>query len=399
MHATAVLQKLLRRSIPSLHFKRLTVLMAIVGSALHGGRLTLSALGRSLDSRSAVRHRIKRVDRLLGNARLHEERLLFYKLLCNLLIGTQPEPVLIVDWSDLKSDRRWALLRAAVWVHGFALPVHEEVHPMRLQGSRKVQREFLLTLRMLLPEGVRPIVITDAGFRGRWFQEVERLHWHWVGRIRGRTLIEMTPRGWQPCNTLYPAARATPQDLGERRIARTNPVSARLCLYRKPPAGRHHITCYGQPARGGSSRKCARREREPWLIAASLSLSDKTAIDLVNLYRLRMRIEHSFRTLKSHQFGFAFEDSQSRSPDRIAALLLIHALALFLAWIAGWAAQRTGLRHQLQSNAGRKRASLSIITLGWMALSMLHLHLTDLDLAAALHPPPPLPSPDQVARK
>ncbi|WP_093289738.1 transposase [Solimonas aquatica] len=141
------------------------------------------------------------------------------------------------------------------------------------------------------------------------------------------------------------------------------------------------------------SRKNAAREREPWLIAASPSLSDRAALDLIKLYRVRMRIEHSFRTLKSHQFGFSFEDSQSRHPERIAALRIVHALALFLAWIAGWAAQRVGLYHQLKSNANnRQRKILSIVSLGCLALSLLRMTLTTRHfvtaLAAPLAPPP-----------
>ena len=390
MHATAVLQKLLRRSIPSIHLKRLNALVAMVASALSGGTLTLSGLARSLSGDSAVRHRIKRVDRLLGNVRLQEERLLFYRTLCDLLIGGRSEPVLIVDWSDLRTDRSWMLLRACVWVHGFALPIYEEVHPLRLQNNRRVQREFLLTLRMLLGEGVRPIVVADAGFRSTWFNEVERLDWHWVGRIRGRTLIQLEG-AWRHCRTLFAQATAKPVDLGQRAFTRNRPVIGQLVLYRKPAQGRHNINRYGRPARSRVSRKNADREREPWLIAASPSLSDKTALELINLYRVRMRIEHSFRTLKSHQFGFAFEDSQSRTPERMAALLLIHALALLLAWIAGWAAQRVGLQQRLRSNI-TEPASLSIITLGWMALTMLRLRLSTRDFISALSSPlgPPL---------
>lgn len=395
MRATAVLQKLLRRSIPSIHLKRLNSLVALVDSALRGGRLTLSALARSLDSSCAMRHRVKRADRLLGNTSLHQERLLIYRMLCNLLAGNRPEPILIVDWSDLKPDRSSLLLRASVWVHGFAMPIYEEVHPLRLQNNRRVQREFLLTLRMLLGEKVRPILIADAGFRSTWFQEVERLDWHWVGRIRGRTMI-LIDGHWQHCKKLFPKATARPRDLGELHVVRANPVQVRLALYRKPPKGRHHLTLGGKVRRGKLSRKNAARECEPWLIAASSSLSDKTALDLINLYRVRMRIEHSFRTLKSHQFGFGFEDSQSRHPDRIAALLIIHALAVFLAWIAGWAAQRVGLHHQLKSNANnRQRKTLSIVSLGCLALSLLRMPLSARHVVAALAAPlapPPLPS-------
>lgn len=397
MHAIAVLQKLICRSIPSLHLKRLRTVTAVVGSALHGRRLTLSALGRNLRSECTVRHRIKRVDRLLGNRHIQQERLLFYRLLCDLLIGNRAEPVLIVDWSDLTPDRRWLLLRACVWVHGFALPVYEEVHPLKRQHSPRVQREFLLTLRMLLPHQTRPVVVTDAGFRSPWFQDVERLGWHWVGRIRNRTMIEIEG-AWRHCKTLYAQATTTPDDLGGYRITRRNPVAGRLCLYCKRPKGRRHITRHGKVARNSNSRKNAQRESEPWLIAASTSLHEKNALDLINLYKIRMRIEHSFRTLKSHQFGFAFEDSRSRGSERIAVLLIIHALALLLAWIAGWAAERTGLRQRLKSNADRQHNTLSIITLGCMALSMLQLHLSDHDITAALQEPPPLATPDQEMR-
>lgn len=165
MQAIAVLQKLVRRSIPSIHARRRASLMAAVDSALRGGRLTVSSLGLSLDSRCLVRHRIKRVDRLLGNARCQQERLLIDRLLCDLLIGTRCDPIILVDWSDLRSDRSLQLLRASIWVHGFALPIHEEIHPMSRQHARIVQREFLLTLRMLLPDGIQPIIVTDAGFR------------------------------------------------------------------------------------------------------------------------------------------------------------------------------------------------------------------------------------------
>ena len=66
-----------------------------------------------------------------------------------------------------------------------------------------------------------------------------------------------------------------------------------------------------------------------------------------------MRIEHGFRTMKSHQFCFALEDSQTRSAERIAVLLMIHALALFLAWIAGYAAQQSNIHPQQPSNTDR----------------------------------------------
>ena len=70
MHAITGLQKLLRRSIPSLHLKRLSTLTDIVGRALRGGRpqdpaprLQAPTVGRAAASKIAMR----RYSRLIGN--------------------------------------------------------------------------------------------------------------------------------------------------------------------------------------------------------------------------------------------------------------------------------------------------------------------------------------------
>ncbi|MBB1627729.1 hypothetical protein [Achromobacter sp. UMC71] len=81
MRAVGVLQKLFHDSVPSLHLSRLKALMSAVRSAMTTRRLTLSGRARGLPAGQAIRHRIKRVDRLLGNAHLRSERPMFYQLL------------------------------------------------------------------------------------------------------------------------------------------------------------------------------------------------------------------------------------------------------------------------------------------------------------------------------
>ena len=95
MHAVAVLQKLLQYSIPSLHLNRRRALISTVRSAMATRRLTLSGLARGLPTGQAIRHRIKRVDSLLGNRHLHNERPMFYRLLCRQLMAVDPNPELV----------------------------------------------------------------------------------------------------------------------------------------------------------------------------------------------------------------------------------------------------------------------------------------------------------------
>jgi len=42
--------------------------------------------------------------------------------------------VIVIDWSDLKADKAWCLLRAAVPIGGRTLPVLDMVFPGKQQG-------------------------------------------------------------------------------------------------------------------------------------------------------------------------------------------------------------------------------------------------------------------------
>ena len=81
-----------------------------------------------------------------------------------------------------------------------------------------------------------------------------------------------------------------------------------------------------------------------------------------------MQIELGFRDLKSHRFGQAFEDSLTRLKKRIEILLLLHALAVFAAWLTGLIAQRNGLMDRLTPFQSKRRL-YSTLRLGWEALT------------------------------
>jgi len=103
-------------------------------------------------------------------------------------------------------------------------------------------------------------------------------------------------------------------------------------------------------------------------LAVSLSLRDLPVPQVVALYRRRMQIELGFRDLKSHRYGQAFEDSLTRKRERIDILLLLHALAVFAAWLAGMAAEADGYQRKLNPFATQRRL-YSLVRLGWEALT------------------------------
>ena len=78
MHTRTVLQKLLHYSFPSVHRKRLTAVQIAVDSINDGAAVSITTMGRHLASGVRIKHRIKRMDRLVGNPLLCAEWTLFY---------------------------------------------------------------------------------------------------------------------------------------------------------------------------------------------------------------------------------------------------------------------------------------------------------------------------------
>ena len=77
-----------------------------------------------------------------------------------------------------------------------------------------------------------------------------------------------------------------------------------------------------------------------------------------------MQIEETFRDLKSHRFGWSFEDARTKSCARMAVMLLLAALASAMAMVAGLAAAAMGLERHYQANTIRTRRVLSLVYLG-----------------------------------
>lgn len=354
MRAAAVLQRVLWNVLEPLHAFRRRGLLLAVEAALHCRRLTLIDLARSLPETARVRTALKRLDRLLSNRGLHQARDGLYQAMTRGLLSG-PSPLIVVDWSDLKRDGRWCLLRAAVPVGGRSLTVLEEVVSSQHLGDGKVQKRFLRRLKAMLPADVCPILITDAGFRSDWFAAVQALHWHWIGRLRGRVRVRLCSQpAWPMCSELHALQRGSARDLGCAQITRSRALMGRLVLAGKRRLqGRHALTRAGSRSADRRDLDAAQSLREPQLLACSLSLHASTAHAIVALYRRRMQIEESFRDLKSHRFGMGFEDSQSRKAERLQMLLLIHALAQWVAWLMGLAAITLRLDRLLAPNASR----------------------------------------------
>jgi hypothetical protein len=351
------------------HAARAMALIRVVHALVMGGKAALTQLGRNRPGEARVKHHIKAVDRLLGNEQLHREGLAVYRAIAQTLLGGVAQPVLTVDWSDFECGgrRKWALIQAAAPVGGRAVVVYTRVFPFKRYNSPAAHREFLRGLKRVLPDDCRPIIVTDAGFRGPWFRAVEALGWNWVGRIRNKIKYLNHDTGrWCFSDSLYRLATPVARFIGN--VLLSPRLGYRFNLY----LVRAHA-----PARGGRRQSNNRRpnakmyrklHRAPWLLATSLPHQSGSAELVTKLYAMRMQIEETLRDAKSHRFGFGLRYARSGSAARIEVLLLVVALATLVLWLVGLAGRARNLARSLQANTVTHRNVLSTPFIGRLLL-------------------------------
>lgn len=386
MHATQLLNKHLRSHCQGTHERRMDAVISMVNALLRGRVLTVTGLGRALGGKVAAKHQIKKADRLVGNAHLHNERGTFYRALISLTLGNTKRPVILVDWSDVSDERAFQKLRAAVAIQGRALTLYEEVHPQSKSANRRVQSRFLKTLQRLLPQTCHPIIVTDAGFKNPWFKAVQALGWDFVGRVGGHIMLRHAgiESPWRRVERIFALATTRARYYGQIELARANPLRCHAYTLRRTPTGRFKKTRFGTKCAMKHSLKNAHRERTPWLLVSSLEGGKPISRTVIRLYKARMQIEESFRDLKNHRYGFSFRDCMSHVPYRLENLLLIGALATLAAWLVGKVAQLKGLHRRYQANTTRDRNVLSTFYLGCQVIASTSMRMKSSDFRKAL---------------
>lgn len=224
--------------------RRLKAVLACTDALCDREVLTLTGLGRGIkNTTTKVKHSIKQVCRLLGNPHLQQERIAVYGFIAHALLTKIQHPIIIVDWSPVVHvDKQ--LLRAVIPIGGRAFTVYEEVHPEKLLGSMSVYRKFIRRLSKLIPEGVPPIITTDAGFKVPWYKPVEEQGWFWLGRVRGNSKIKLSTQ-WLTVDQLFSQATVKPRHLGDGELTKVHQHSCQMVLNKKKSKGRQDKTYRG----------------------------------------------------------------------------------------------------------------------------------------------------------
>jgi len=346
-----------------MHAKRTSALLDAVEALLIGKRLSLTFLARHLQSKTKERHCIRKMDRLLGNTKLHSETKSCYHAHAVMLVGKIPKPVISIDWAATDKRKNWHILRATLNIDKRGYVLYQEVHSEEKLNSRQIQHQFLDRLKAILPTDCKPIIVADAGFRFPWFNKLKQIGYDFVGRIRQKTVYRSPRRkDWNKnCLDLFEKATYKAAHLGKLIFTRAWQFECNVVLCKKRKKGRKHVNRSGNRTNNNASNRCARRQTDPWLLVTSLEDNPET---IVALYAKRMQIEEDFRDVKSHQYGFGLRYSLSNCAKRIEVLLLIAALACLVCWLISLSARKKNTHLNYQSNTIKNRNVLSVIYLG-----------------------------------
>jgi hypothetical protein len=363
VRAIELLRTVIDVNLASVHRRRLDAVWRAVRGLVIGGQLCLTGLGRTLPGSTTDKHRIKAVDRLLGNHRLHQELKLFYRAIARWMLNRVKTPVIAVDWTGVGPHHYE--LSAKLCSDGRALPFLSLVFTKPYYASGVAHQRFLQELANVLPDKCKPIIVTDAGFYYTWFDAVLSFGWDYVGRVRGSlgVFIDGTRYGLKELHRL---AESKPKELGNALLGSYQRQPRRMVLSQEPRLkGRRRVTSRGTRARSNTDLKASKGAREPWVLVTSLRSSAQA---VVQVYGMRMQIEQSFRDRKSYRNGWSLRLANTRSHLRIEVLLLIASLAEISVQLAGRAVATTFAANGFQANTTRNRRVLSFFFLGTRAL-------------------------------
>jgi hypothetical protein len=364
MNVNTILNNTLSLVTPNMHKMRRMALSACVHSLITGNSATITSMGRGIDSKAHEKHSIKRADRLCSNSHLLLEADDIYTKICHLYVCISGRPVILVDWSDLDESKRHFLLRASLAFEGRSITLYQEVHGLKTKEKPAVHQQFLSTLKTMLGDDVKPIIVTDAGFKVPWFRQILNLGWDFVGRTRQPNTFSFdNGKSWDNITMLFKRAKSTPK-VFSGHITKNNPIACRLVLYKQVMKGRHNVNRDGQPKQSGASKTHSKAGKEPWLLSTSLKMNSKLAKQAISIYRTRMQIEEEFRDMKSRLYGLGFEHNKTKILRRLTLLILIATLACLVATLIGLTAISAGLHRRYQANTVKDKRVLSYQFLG-----------------------------------
>lgn len=365
---------------PEIHAKRLQAVMDVATGVQHSKRLSIAAIGRHLRSETKLKHKIKKVDRLVGNKNLYLELADIYSGLSQYVfkyISKDKMSPVVIDLCFLKDDHDIQMLSAEVATQGRTIPLYREVFEKGNLKGREV--EFISKLNQCIPSNQDVLIIMDAAFGDSWFDAIESKKWHWLVRARSGKYVKISQGdNWQEASELFNQIGPRAKCYENAYITKLNPRPCRVITKRGSIISKRK-----KPARlprnyNSANGNFQRIAKEPWILATNLPKKYNTT-QILNAYKKRMQIEESFRDIKNTRYGLSGRNIETRCIYRWGIIMLLAAIAQITLWIIGVIGHSKGFQKVFQSNTVKDRKVFSYFYLGQLIIEFNKLDELNID--------------------
>lgn len=307
-------------------------LAALVFGLFGSDNISTAAIGRKMKGLVDDKHKIKRVDRFMGNKRI--DILAMAGALFNMLIARLPEKsrlLVALDWTDMHDDKHQTLVLAVI-SSGRAIPVlwRTAAKDKLKDNQTRIEMELLTDFRTIVPIGTKIVILADRGFgKIDLFEHLKSLNFGYVIRLKRNAYIY---------NKFYSGSleqlviqAGTWRDFGTTLFTAKKRYPLRL------------ITFYDHG------------QKEPWLLTTNLKPEDLSAEDAVIYYSRRMEIEECFRDIKNERNGLCLRGANYKSPERYDHVFLVIACGYLFMVLAGQWGEERGYHRGMMANTVKHR--------------------------------------------
>ena len=339
--------------------------MDVATGVQHSQQLSITAIGRHLKSDAQLKHRIKKVDRLLGNKQLYSELSDIYNGLSQYVfryIAQDKVSPIVIDLCFLKDDQDIQMLSAEIATQGRTIPLYREIFIKAFLKGR--EKKFISKLSQCIPPERDVLIIMDAGFGDDWFEAIESEKWYWLVRARSGKHVKLSESDeWKEASELFNKIGTRAKCYESAHITKSRPRGCRVITKRGYVSSKRKKPAKLPRNYNSANGNYQRLAKEPWILATNLPKKYNTT-QVINAYKKRMQIEESFRDIKNPRYGLSGRHIETRCAYRWSIFMLLAAIAQITLWIIGIIGHSQGFQKIFQSNTVKNKKVFSYFYLG-----------------------------------